>query len=74
MLLNITPESKYIEPPQVTAVVQEAAQKVVELQRQLTTVRARLKQKEKIQTENERLQSELEELKVKFTESQKRQT
>ena len=38
---------------QSNGVVQEAAKKVVELQRQVTTLRAKLKQKDKIILQNE---------------------
>ena len=54
-------------------VVQEAAQRVVELQKQLTVVTRKLKLKEKVAHDNVTLQEELELLKKSYMESQKKQ-
>lgn len=49
-------------------VYKEAASKVVELQRQVISLRAKLKQKELVDQENEKLKRELTELKTKQIE------
>jgi cell shape-determining protein MreC len=49
-------------------VYKEAASKVVELQRQVISLRAKLKQKESVDSENERLKKELSEFKLRQIE------
>lgn len=49
-------------------VYKEAASKVVELQRQVISLRAKLKQKESVDQENERLKKELAEFKLRQIE------
>ena len=54
------------------AIYKEAATKVVDLQRQVISLRTKLKHKETVESENEKLQRELNEMKSKFLESQKK--
>ena len=54
------------------AIYKEAATKVVDLQRQVISLRSKLKSKEGMESENERLKRELNEMKSKYLESQKR--
>ncbi len=50
----------------------EIASKVVELQRQIMNLRGKLKMKEGVEAENEKLKEELNEIRQKFLESEKR--
>jgi len=50
----------------------EVATKVVELQRQVMSLRGKLRQKEQVESENEKLRRELNEFKTKYLESQKK--
>eukprot|EP00347_Sterkiella_histriomuscorum_P023291 403335210 len=50
----------------------EIASKVVELQRQIMSLRGKLKMKEGVETENEKLREELNEMRQKFMDSEKR--
>ena len=54
------------------AIYKEAATKVVDLQRQVISLRSKLKSKEHQETENDRLKRELNDMKSKYLESQKR--
>ena len=54
------------------AIYKEAATKVVELQRQVISLRKKLQKQGDIESENERLKRELNEMKGKYLESQKR--
>ena len=54
------------------AIYKEAATKVVDLQRQVISLRSKLKNKDSIESENEKLKRELNEMKGKYLESQKR--
>ena len=51
------------------AIYKEAATKVVDLQRQVISLRAKLKNKDAIESENERMKRELNEMKSKYLES-----
>eukprot|EP00347_Sterkiella_histriomuscorum_P002869 403366482 len=50
----------------------EIASKVVELQRQIMSLRGKLKMKEGVETENDKLREELNEMRQKFMDSEKR--
>lgn len=50
----------------------EIAGKVVELQRQVMSLRAKLKQKETIEEENSRLKEEVQELRAKAAENERK--
>ena len=54
------------------AIYKEAATKVVDLQRQVISLRSKLKSKEHQETENDRLRREVNDMKSKYLESQKR--
>ena len=54
------------------AIYKEAATKVVDLQRQVISLRSKLKHKEAMESENDRLKRELNDYKAKYLESQKR--
>ena len=54
------------------AIYKEAATKVVDLQRQVINLRSKLKSKEVFESENERLKRELNEMRTKYLDSQKR--
>jgi cell shape-determining protein MreC len=79
---KIEPTTSVIEDTQITAAAgeseavastyKEAAGKVVELQRQVISLRSKLKAKESLETENEKLRKDLNETKSKYLESQKR--
>ena len=60
------------ESEAVASTYKEAAGKVVELQRQVISLRSKLKAKESLETENEKLRKDLNETKSKYLESQKR--
>ena len=51
------------------AIYKEAATKVVDLQRQVIGLRSKLKAKESMEMESERLKRELNEMKSKYLES-----
>ena len=51
------------------AIYKEAATKVVDLQRQVISLRSKLKSKEAMEAENEKLKRELNEMKSKYLES-----
>jgi len=51
------------------AIYKEAATKVVDLQRQVISLRSKLKSKEGMETENDRLKRELVEMRGKYLES-----
>ena len=54
------------------AIYKEAATKVVDLQRQVISLRSKLKAREGLESENDRLKREMNEMKSKYLESQKR--
>ena len=54
------------------AIYKEAATKVVDLQRQVISLRSKLKAREGLESENDRLKREMNEIKSKYLESQKR--
>ena len=54
------------------AIYKEAATKVVDLQRQVISLRTKLKSKEAMESENEKLKRELNDMKSKYLDSQKR--
>ena len=54
------------------AIYKEAATKVVDLQRQVISLRSKLKSKEAQESENDKLKKELSEMKSKYLDSQKR--
>ena len=54
------------------AIYKEAATKVVDLQRQVISLRSKLKSKDAMETENEKLKRELNDMKSKYLDSQKR--
>lgn len=51
------------------AIYKEAATKVVDLQRQVISLRSKLKSKEHQETENDRLRREVSDMKSKYLES-----
>ena len=57
---------------QNTQTIKESAQKVVELQRVITKLRAKLKQKEDVEDQNNAMLKEISEYKQKYIESQKK--
>ena len=54
------------------AIYKEAATKVVDLQRQVISLRTKLKSEEAMESENEKLKRELNDMKSKYLDSQKR--
>ena len=54
------------------AIYKEAATKVVDLQRQVISLRSKLKSKDAMEAENEKMKRELNEMKSKYLDSQKR--
>ena len=50
----------------------EIASKVVELQRQVMSLRAKLKMKEGVESENEQLKREMQEMKARYMDTQRR--
>ena len=54
------------------AIYKEAATKVVDLQRQVISLRTKLKSKDAMEAENEKLKRELNDMKSKYLDSQKR--
>ena len=54
------------------AIYKEAATKVVDLQRQVISLRSKLKSKDAMEVENEKLKRELNDMKSKYLDSQKR--
>ena len=51
------------------AIYKEAATKVVDLQRQVISLRSKLKSREGIEAENEKMKKELNEMQAKYLES-----
>ena len=51
------------------AIYKEAATKVVDLQRQVMSLRSKLKAREGLESENDRLKREMNEMKSKYLES-----
>ena len=54
------------------AIYKEAATKVVDLQRQVISLRSKLKSKDAMEAENEKMKKELNDMKSKYLDSQKR--
>ena len=54
------------------AIYKEAATKVVDLQRQVISLRSKLKSKDAMEAENEKMKRELNDMKSKYLDSQKR--
>ena len=54
------------------AIYKEAATKVVDLQRQVISLHSKLKSKDAMEAENEKMKRELNEMKSKYLDSQKR--